>query len=98
MTIPPELRQRIIFTVLIMVIFRLGVAVPTPGVDGAAVFDFFKQNSASLFGLFNEFTGGALQRFSVFALGIMPYISAAIIFELLQTAIPHLEQLRKEGE
>ncbi len=97
-TIPPELRQRIIFTIFIMIIFRLGVAVPTPGVDGTAVFNFFKQNGGGLFGLFNMFTGGALQKFSIFALGIMPYISAAIIFELLQTAVPHLEQLRKEGE
>ncbi len=98
LTIPPELRKRILFTIFMLIIYRLGVAVPTPGVNSTAVFDFFKQNSGSLFGLFNTFTGGALSRFSIFALGIMPYISAAIIFELLQTAVPQLEQLRKEGE
>lgn len=79
-------------------IYRLGVAVPTPGVDRAAVMDFFQQQSGSLFGLFNTFTGGALEQFSIFALGIMPYISASIIFQLLGSAIPYLEQLKKEGE
>jgi len=96
--IPTELRHRILFTLFIVVIYRLGVAVPTPGVDGAAVLSFFQGQSGSLFGLFNTFTGGALERFSVFALGIMPYISASIIFQLLQTAVPYLEQLKKEGE
>src|SRR5580692_10051582 len=81
-----------------LVIYRIGVAVPTPGVDGAAVYEFFNSHSGSLFGLFNTFTGGALQKFSIFALGIMPYISASIIFQLLQTAVPYLESLKKEGE
>ena len=98
LAIPTELRQRIFFTLAMVAIYRIGVAVPTPGVDGAAVLDFFKNQSASLFGLFNTFTGGAFERFSVFALGIMPYISASIIFQLLQTAVPYLEQLKKEGE
>ncbi|MBC86432.1 MAG: preprotein translocase subunit SecY, partial [Bdellovibrionaceae bacterium] len=83
---------------MILAIFRIGVAVPTPGVDGAAVLDFFAQQSAGLFGMFNTFTGGALERFSVMALGIMPYISASIIFQLLQSAVPQLEQLKKEGD
>jgi preprotein translocase subunit SecY len=96
--IPTELRQRILFTLMIVAIYRLGVAVPTPGVDGAAVLDFFKSQSGSIFGLFNTFTGGALERFSIFALGIMPYISSSIIFQLLQTAVPYLEQLKKEGD
>jgi preprotein translocase subunit SecY len=95
---PPELKHRILFTIAMIVIYRIGVAVPTPGVDGHAVLDFFKAQSGSLFGMFNTFTGGALERFSIFALGIMPYISASIIFQLLQTAVPYLEQLKKEGE
>lgn len=96
--IPSELRKRVLFTLAMVIIYRIGVAVPTPGVDPSAVMDFFTSKSSSLFGLFNTFTGGALERFSVFALGIMPYISASIIFQLLQTAVPYLEQLKKEGE
>lgn len=95
---PKELRQKILFTLGILAIYRIGVHVPTPGVDGNAVMDFFQAQSAGIFGLFNTFTGGALERFSVFALGIMPYISASIIFQLLQAAVPYLEQLKKEGE
>lgn len=96
--IPSELRRRIIFTLGMLAIYRIGVHVPTPGVDGNAVLAFFQAQSAGIFGLFNTFTGGALERFSVFALGIMPYISASIIFQLLQAAVPYLEQLKKEGE
>jgi preprotein translocase subunit SecY len=81
-----------------LAIYRIGVHVPTPGVDGAAVFSFFQAQSAGIFGLFNTFTGGALSQFSIFALGIMPYISASIIFQLLTSAIPYLEALKKEGE
>ncbi|MEQ1665089.1 MAG: preprotein translocase subunit SecY [Bdellovibrionales bacterium] len=98
LAVPEELRNRIFFTLALVAVYRLGVAVPTPGVDGAVVLDFFKSHSGSLFGLFNTFSGGALERFSIFALGIMPYISASIIFQLLQTAIPYFEQLKKEGE
>ena len=97
-TIPAELRKRIFFTLAMLGVYRLGVAVPTPGVDGAAVLAFFQAQSGGIFGLFNTFTGGALERFSIFALGIMPYISSSIIFQLLQTAIPYLEALKKEGE
>lgn len=95
---PEQLRNRILFTLAMLAIYRIGVAVPTPGVDGSAVLAFFQQKSGSLFGMFNTFTGGALSRFSVFALGIMPYISASIIFQLLQSAVPYLEALKKEGE
>ncbi len=95
---PPELRQRIIFTLMTLLIYRLGVAVPTPGVDGNIVQQVLTSQGSSLFGLFSTFTGGAFERFSIFALGIMPYISASIIFQLLQTAVPYLEQLKKEGE
>lgn len=96
--IPVELRKRILFTLMILAVYRIGVHVPTPGVDGNAVMAFFQAQSTGIFGLFNTFTGGALEKFSVFALGIMPYISSSIIFQLLQTAIPYLEQLKKEGE
>lgn len=95
---PEELRKKILFTLGIVIIYRIGVHVPVPGVDGAQVVQFFQKQSQGIFGLFNTFTGGALQQFSVFALGIMPYISASIIFQLLQTSIPSLEALKKEGE
>lgn len=98
LSIPKELQKRIFFTIAMLAIYRMGVAVPTPGVDGKAVIDFFQAQSAGIFGLFNTFTGGALERFSVLALGIMPYISASIIFQLLQAAVPYLEALKKEGE
>ncbi len=97
-SIPEELRKRILFTLGILAIYRLGVHVPVPGVDANVMLQFFATQASGIFGLFNTFTGGALERFSVFALGIMPYISASIIFQLLQTAIPYLEQLKKEGE
>lgn len=93
-----DLRKRILFTLAILAIYRIGVHVPTPGVDGNAVLSFFKAQSQGIFGLFNTFTGGALSQFSVFALGIMPYISASIIFQLLTSAVPYLESLKKEGE
>ena len=81
-----------------LAIYRLGVHVPVPGVDGSAVVSFFEQQSSGIFGLFNTFSGGALGQFSVFALGIMPYISSSIIFQLLTSVVPYLEQLKKEGE
>ena len=93
-----DLRSRILFTLGMLAIYRIGVHVPTPGVDGAAVLSFFEAQSRGIFGLFNTFSGGALSQFSVFALGIMPYISASIIFQLLTSAVPYLEALKKEGE
>jgi preprotein translocase subunit SecY len=93
-----ELIKRILFTLAMLAIYRVGVHVPTPGVDSAAVFSFFQAQSSGIFGLFNTFTGGALSQFSIFALGIMPYISASIIFQLLQSAVPQLEALKKEGQ
>ncbi len=93
-----ELRRKILFTLFILAVYRMGVHVPTPGVDGNAVMEFFQAQSGGIFGLFNTFTGGALQQFSVFALGIMPYISSSIIFQLLTSAVPYLEALKKEGE
>ena len=97
-SIPEELRKRILFTLAILAVYRLGVHVPVPGIDANVMLQFFATQAGGIFGLFNTFTGGALERFSVFALGIMPYISASIIFQLLQTAVPYLEQLKKEGE
>ena len=88
-----ELRKRIGFTLFVLVIYRLGVHIPTPGVDGNAVMNFF-QSQGGFFNVFNLFSGGALERFSVLALGIMPYISSSIIFQLLTSVIPQLEQLK----
>ncbi len=93
-----ELTKRILFTLLMLAVYRIGVHVPTPGVDAVAVAGFFGAKSGSIFGLFNTFTGGALSQFSILALGIMPYISASIIFQLLVTLIPSLEALKKEGD
>ena len=93
-----DLRKKILFTLGLLAIYRIGVHIPTPGVNGAAVLGFFESQNRGIFGLFNTFTGGALAQFSIFALGIMPYISASIIFSLLTSAIPYLEQLKKEGE
>lgn len=93
-----DLGYRILFTLAMLAIYRLGVHITTPGVDQAAVLSFFEAQSKGIFGLFNTFSGGALSQFSVFALGIMPYISASIIFQLLTSAVPYLEALKKEGE
>jgi len=94
----PELKRRIIFTLLMLAVYRLGCQVPTPGIDTAALMRFFAAQRGTIFGLFDMFSGGALQRLSVFALGIMPYISAAIIIELLKVVIPAIDKLYKEGE
>jgi preprotein translocase subunit SecY len=94
----PELRRRILFTLLMLAIYRMGVQIPTPGINGEALASFFEQSSNTLFGMFNMFSGGALQNFSIFALGIMPYISASIIIQLLTVVVPQLETLKKEGE
>jgi preprotein translocase subunit SecY len=94
----PELRKRLIFTFVLLTVYRIGTHVPTPGIDGAVLARFFEQQQANILAFFDMFSGGALSRFSVFALGIMPYISASIILELLTVVIPHLEQLKKEGE
>ncbi|MDY0390382.1 preprotein translocase subunit SecY [Desulfobulbus oligotrophicus] len=94
----PELRKRVIFTLLMLFVYRMGVQIPTPGINGEALAAFFEQNASTLFGMFNMFSGGALENFSIFALGIMPYISASIIIQLLTVVVPHLEALSKEGE
>ena len=93
-----HLQRKILFTLGFLALYRIGVHVPVPGVNAAALTDFFKSQGANLFGMFNMFSGGALQRFSIFALGVMPYISASIIAQLLTVVVPHLEALSKEGE
>jgi len=92
----PELRKRIIFTVFMLAVYRIGIYVPTPGINADALKRIMSQGT--VFDIFNLFSGGALERFSVFALGIMPYISASIIFQLLAVAVPAIERLQKEGD
>jgi preprotein translocase subunit SecY len=94
----PELKRRIIFTLLMLAVYRIGCFIPTPGVDAEALMSFFARQQRTIFGLFDMFSGGALERLSVFALGIMPYISAAIIMELLKVVVPTIDRLYKEGE
>jgi preprotein translocase subunit SecY len=94
----PELRARIVFTFGMLAVYRVGCAVVTPGIDTNVIRAFFEQMSGTVFGMMNLFSGGALQQMSIFSLGIMPYISATIIFQLLTVVIPQLEQLKKEGE
>ncbi|SNS92321.1 protein translocase subunit secY/sec61 alpha [Tropicimonas sediminicola] len=93
-----ELRQRILFTLGLLIVYRLGTYIPVPGIDGQALRDFMEQASAGIGGILTMFTGGALGRMGIFALGIMPYISASIIVQLMTAMVPQLEQLKKEGE
>jgi preprotein translocase subunit SecY len=94
----PELKRRMIMTVVLLAVYRIGAHVPTPGINNEALAAFFKAAQGTLLGLFDMFSGGALRQLSVFALGIMPYISASIILQLLTVVIPHLERLSKEGD
>ena len=94
----PELKKRILFTLALLVVYRVGVHVPVPGIDSVALAEIFDRAKGTILGIFNMFSGGALERLSVFALGIMPYISASIILQLMTVVIPHLERLKKEGE
>ncbi len=93
-----ELKKRIWFTLGALLIYRLGTYIPLPGIDPQALADIFRQNSSGILGMFNMFAGGAIGRMAIFALNIMPYISASIIMQLLTTVSPHLEQLKKEGD
>jgi preprotein translocase subunit SecY len=92
-----ELRKRIFFVLFALFVFRIGTHIPVPGVNPVAMTDLFNQNQGTILDMFNMFSGGALERFSIMSLGIMPYITASIIFMLMQHAVPALEQLRKEG-
>jgi len=94
----PELKRRVIMTAVLLVAYRIGAHVPTPGIDGHALAQFFDQVQGTLLGMVDLFSGGNLRRLSIFALGIMPYISASIILQLLTVVIPSLERLAKEGE
>ena len=93
-----ELKKRIWFTLAALIVYRLGTYIPLPGIDSQAVSDVFQQNSSGILGMFDVFAGGALSRMTIFALNIMPYISASIIIQLMTTASPHLAALKKEGE
>jgi preprotein translocase subunit SecY len=94
----PDLRKRIFFTLALLAVYRLGSYIPTPGVDPEALSEFFRAMQSGVVGFLNLFSGGALERLSIFALGIMPYISASIILQLLTVVWPYLEKLSKEGE
>jgi len=93
-----DLKQRLLFVIGALVVYRVGTHIPVPGIDPVALAEMFKQTQGSIVDLFNMFSGGALERFSVLALGVMPYISASIIMQLMTTVVPSLEQLKKEGE
>ncbi|WP_417252212.1 preprotein translocase subunit SecY [Castellaniella sp.] len=93
-----DLKRRILFLVLAMIVYRMGTHIPVPGINPDSLADLFQQNQGGILGLFNMFSGGALERFSVLALGIMPYISAAIIMQLLAVVVPTLEAIKKEGQ
>jgi preprotein translocase subunit SecY len=98
----PDLKRRIIITAILIAIYRIGCYIPTPGIDGGALAEFFnrmaKTQGGALFGIINMFSGGAMERLTIFALGIMPYISASIILQLLTAVVPALEKLAKEGK
>jgi preprotein translocase subunit SecY len=94
----PDLRKRILFTLGLLAVYRLGGHIPTPGIDSNRLAQFFQANSGSLFGFIDLFSGGMFRRLTIFALGIMPYITASIILQLLQVVVPTLEKLQKEGE
>ncbi len=94
----PELKRRILISLALLAVYRIGVQIPTPGINADILAQIFEQHKGGMLGMFNMFSGGALEQLSIFALGIMPYISAAIIIELLTVAVPYLEQLKKEGE
>src|SRR6202167_2103373 len=94
----PDLRKRIFFTLGLLAVYRFGGHIPTPGVDFNRLQEYFQQNAGGIFGFMDMFSGGNLRRLTIFALGIMPYITASIILQLLQVVVPTLEKLQKEGE
>src|SRR4026207_1806199 len=93
-----DLKRRLLFLLGALVVFRIGAHIPVPGIDPVRLAELFSGHQTGILGMFNMFSGGALSRFTIFALGIMPYISASIIMQLMTTVSPQLEQLRKEGE
>ncbi len=94
----PDLRRRVLFTLALLAVYRIGGHIPTPGIDANRLSEFFQRNAGSIFGFFDLFSGGMFRRLTIFALGIMPYITASIILQLLAVVIPTLEKLQKEGE
>ena len=94
----PELKKRLLYTFGLLAVYRVGAFIPTPGIDSQALARYFENVRGTILGFFNMFSGGALEQMAVFALGIMPYISASIILELLTVVVPYLEKLKKEGE
>ena len=94
----PDLRKRILFTILVLIIYRIGAHIPIPGINVDALKTYFEEaQSAGFLDFFDLFSGGALKRFTIFALGIMPYISSSIIIDLLKVVFPYLDNLSKEG-
>jgi len=94
----PDLRKRVLFTLALLAVYRLGGHIPIPGIDTKRFEDFINQNQGSLFGMFDLFSGGMFRRLTIFALGIMPYITSSIILQLLTVVVPYFEKLQKEGE
>src|SRR2546430_5247026 len=94
----PDLRKRVLFALALLAVYRLGGHIPTPGIDTNKLEDFFRQNQGTLFGYLDVFSGGSFRRLTIFALGIMPYITSSIILQLLTVVVPTLEKLQKEGE
>src|SRR5437588_6806567 len=94
----PDLRNRVLFTLAMLAVYRLGGHIPTPGIDTHRLETFFSQNQGTLFGFIDLFSGGMFRRLTIFALGIMPYITSSIILQLLTVVVPTLEKLQKEGE
>src|ERR1700757_4307650 len=94
----PDLRKRVLFALGLLAVYRLGGHIPTPGINTQRWADFFSSNAGSIFGFFDLFAGGNIRRLTIFALGIMPYITASIILQLLTVVVPTLEKLQKEGE
>ena len=93
-----DIRKKIFYTFMMLVVIRLGSQLPTPGINASYIQDFFAQNTGEAFNLFNAFTGGSFEQMSIFALSITPYITSSIIMQLLTIAIPKLEEMQKEGE
>ena len=93
-----ELKTRFLFLIGALIVFRIGTYIPVPGVDPVALADFFEKQAGGLLGMVDLFSGGALRRFGIFAMGIMPYISSSIILQMASHILPSLQQLRKEGE
>src|SRR5512142_253113 len=94
----PDLRKRLLFTLALLAVYRLGGHIPTPGINTARWEEFFGSAQGSIFGFFDLFAGGNIRRLTIFALGIMPYITASIILQLMAVVVPTLEKLQKEGE